>query len=109
MAYDQQLAERIDLASLNWPGIAKKAMFGGIGYLLNGNMAFGVWRDHLVVRCGPATYDACLALEYARPFDVTGKAMSGWLMVAPEGLESDAALTVWLERGRDFAVSLPGK
>jgi TfoX/Sxy family transcriptional regulator of competence genes len=109
MAHDIELEARIDLASLHWPGMAKKAMFGGMGYLLRGNMAFGIWRDHLVVRCGPASQAACLALPHARPFDVTGKAMTGWIMVAPDGFEQDADLLAWLERGRDFAASLPEK
>ena len=109
MAYDTDLAARIDLASLNWPGFARKAMFGGLGYLLNGNMAFGVWRDHLVVRCGPADYPTCLALPHARAFDVTGKPMAGWLLIAPAGIEADADLSDWLVRGRDFAAALPAK
>lgn len=109
MAHDTRLEARIDLASLNWPGLAKKAMFGGMGYLMRGNMAFGIWRDHLIVRCGPAGYADCLALPDTRPFDVTGRAMTGWVMVAPDGLETDAGLAAWLERGREFAASLPDK
>jgi hypothetical protein len=109
MPHDRELEARIDLISLNWPGLAKKSMFGGIGYLARGNMAFGVWRDHLVVRCGPDSHAACLARPHTRPFDVTGRPMSGWLMVAPEGLEADADLADWLARGRDFATTLPEK
>jgi hypothetical protein len=109
MAHDHELEARIDLLSLNWPGIAKKTMFGGIGYLLNGNMAFGIWRDHLVIRCGPDKHAASLKRPHTRPFDVTGKAMAGWLMVSPDGLANDPDLVVWLELGRDHAASLPAK
>jgi hypothetical protein len=109
MAHDTDLETRIDLAILHWPGFAKKAMFGGRGYLLRGNMAFGIWRDHLVVRCGPTVYAACVARSGAREFDVTGKPMTGWLMVAPEGYEADADFHDWLARGRDFAAGLPPK
>lgn len=109
MAYDTELEARIDLLSLHWPGLAKKAMFGGKGYLMRDHMAFGIWRDHLVVRCGPERHAACLALAHVGEFDITGKPMTGWVMVRPDGLVSDAALLPWLERGRDFAASLPPK
>lgn len=109
MAHDTVLESRIDLLSLNWPGFAKKAMFGGKGYLLHGNMAFGIWRDRLVVRCGADLHARCLALPHVREFDVTGKAMAGWVMVLPEALETDDTLRAWLERGRDFAATLAPK
>ncbi|MEW5788502.1 MAG: TfoX/Sxy family protein [Pseudomonadota bacterium] len=109
MAYDTDLEARIDLASLNWPGFAKKKMFGGLGYLLNGNMAFGIWKDHLVVRCGPAAHAACLARPGVGEFDVTGRPMAGWVLVAPEGFADAAGLPAWLELGRDFAACLPAK
>lgn len=107
MAFDTKLESRIDLISLNWPGLTKKAMFGGKGYLLQGKMAFGIWRDHLVVRCGPERYAACLARPHARPFDVTGKPMTGWVLVSPTAIDTDAELNDWLVLGRDFAASLP--
>lgn len=109
MPYDPDLEARIDLLSLHWPGFAKKAMFGGKGYLLQGNMAYGIWHDKLIVRCGHERYAACLAMPGARVFDITGKAMDGWVMVAPEGFETEATLLAWLERGRDFAAGLPAK
>ena len=109
MAYDTQLEARIDLLSLNWPGLAKKAMFGGKGYLMRGNMAFGIWHDHLVVRCGPLRHAEYLTQAHVAEFDITGKPMTGWLMVRPEGIDSDDALLPWLEIGRDFAASLPSK
>lgn len=109
MAYDTELEARIDLISLAWPGLAKKAMFGGKGYLLLGNMAFGIWKDHLVVRCGPDRYPACLAQPHVAEFAVTGKPMAGWVLVAPEGFADEPTLATWLETGRDFAVTLPAK
>jgi hypothetical protein len=109
MAYDTHLEARIDLLSLNWPGLGKKAMFGGKGYLMRAHMAFGIIRDHLIVRCGPARYADCLAQVDVVEFDITGKPMTGWVMIRPAGIESDAALLSWLECGRDFAASLPPK
>ncbi|HRH81680.1 MAG TPA: TfoX/Sxy family protein [Thiobacillaceae bacterium] len=109
MAYDKDLEARVDLLSLNWPGIAKKKMFGGVGYLVQGNMAFGIVRDSVVVRCGPERYAANLARPGVSEFDLTGKAMAGWVMVSPDAWRDDAGLTAWLEMGRDFAVTLPAK
>lgn len=109
MAYDTALEERIDLLSLNWPGLAKKRMFGGLGYLLRGNMAFGIWHERLVVRCGLAAYERCLARPGTAECDITGRPMAGWVLVAPEGFASGDELLAWLERGRDFAAGLPAK
>ena len=109
MAYDTELESRIDLLSLNWPGFAKKRMFGGIGYLLQGNMAFGVLKELLIVRCGAEDYEYCLTQPHTRPFDITGKAMIGWVCVDTTSLDNDDALLAWLERGRNFAATLPPK
>lgn len=109
MAHDKDLEARIDLSSLNWPGLSKKKMFGGIGYLLNGNMAFGIWKDSLVVRCGAESYGRCLALPDVAEFDVTGRPMVGWLLVGPDAFIGEDALLDWLARGRDFAATLEAK
>lgn len=109
MAYDKDLEARIDLASLHWPGLEKKKMFGGIGYLLNGNMAFGILRDSLVVRCGTEAYGECLARPGVGEFEVTGRPMAGWVLVAPEAIDEAAGLSRWLVTGRDYAASLEPK
>ncbi len=109
MAHDKELEGRIDLLSLNWPGMSKKKMFGGVGWLLNGNMAFGIWKDSLVVRCGAEAYADCLSLPGVAEFNVTGRPMVGWLLVGPDICASEDALLGWLERGRDFAASLEAK
>ncbi len=109
MAYDRDLETRIELLSVNWPGLSLKKMFGGLGYLMNGNMAFGIWRDKLVVRCGPANYESALSRSGVGPFDVTGRAMTGWVLVSPDTLEIPGQLLAWLEMGRDFAATLPTK
>lgn len=109
MAHDTELEARVDLLSLYWPGLAKKKMFGGVGYLMNGNMAFGIWKHSLVVRCGPEAYPRYLAMPGVSEFDVTGRPMSGWLLVAPDVFAGEVDLQAWLERGRDFAATLPAK
>jgi hypothetical protein len=109
MAYDEGMETRIDEIMEEWEHYEKKRMFGGICYLNSGNMAFGIWKDHLIVRCGSKAYGACLREENTKPFDVTGKAMSGWVMVAPPGIEEDADLERWMRIGDEFSSSLPPK
>ena len=109
MPYDHTLEDRIDLLSVNWPGFSKKKMFGGLGYLLRGNMAFGILKAQLVVRCGPERHVVCLARPGVCEFDVTGRPMRGWIMVSDDGLDNDNNLLDWLEAGRDFAAGLPSR
>lgn len=109
MAYDTALEARIDGLSVGIEGLDKRRMFGGIGYLLRGNMAYGIWHDSLVLRCGPDDYAECLACNGVREFDVTGRPMKGWVLVSAAAIGADASLDAWLERGRAFALSLPPK
>ncbi len=109
MAYDEGTEARIDEAIEGWEQYEKKHLFGGICYLTSGNMAFGIWRDYLIVRCGAEQHEECLRQKNVKEFDVTGKSMSGWVMVAPEGIEEDSALKKWIETGADYASSLPPK
>jgi TfoX/Sxy family transcriptional regulator of competence genes len=105
MAYDETLASRVrDLA----PDLSEKKMFGGLALLLSGNMAVGVHGDDLVVRVAKESHSALLAEPGARPFDVTGRPMAGWLMVAGEVLDDDV-LRTWVTRGVTYAASLPPK
>ncbi|HSR31934.1 MAG TPA: TfoX/Sxy family protein [Anaerolineae bacterium] len=109
MAYDEGLAQRIRESLSELPGLAEKKMFGGVGYMIRGNMACGVHGDEMIVRVGPDSYEEALASTHTRPFDMTGRPMKGWVMVAPDGIESDAELDRWIQRGVEFALSLPQK
>ena len=109
MAYDKSLELRIKTLITGWPDVEKKRMFGGVCYLLHGNICCGIWQDLLIVRTTPEQAGLLLQGEQVRPFDVTGRPMKGWLMVAPPGLTADAELLAWLETGRDFALTLPPK
>ncbi|HEX5277056.1 MAG TPA: TfoX/Sxy family protein [Fluviicoccus sp.] len=109
MAYDAELADRIQRIFGDWPVLRKKRMFGGLAYLLNGNMAFGLIGDALMVRCGPDRYAECLAREGVREFDFTGRPMKGWVVVGGEWLETERELRDWMNLGLDFAASLPPK
>ena len=106
MAYNQSSAERIRAQMRKNPGFVEKKMFGGICFLLNGNMAGGILNDDIIVRVGKEAYEECLASPYAKQFDITGRPMTGWVMVAPEGYQSDANLKEWLQKGIDFAKTL---
>jgi TfoX/Sxy family transcriptional regulator of competence genes len=109
MAYDEGLAQRVREALVRQPGLSEKKMFGGVSFLLNGNMACGVIKDELIVRVGPEQYAEAVAQRHTRPFDIAGRMMTGWIMVAAAGSQSNDALHAWLEQGLIFARSLPAK
>ncbi len=108
MAYNQKLAERIR-SKLNGIPFVEKKMFGGVGFLLNGNMACGVNQDDLILRVDPEKHSALLKKPHVRPFDMTGRPMKGWLLVAADGVKSEKQLNTWIKEGVDFASSLPPK
>lgn len=109
MAYDEGLAQRVREVLDVRDDISEKEMFGGLSFLLNGNMAVGVIGDELIVRVGPHDYEEALGQAHARAFDFTGRTMSGWVVVEPEGFAEDEDLTEWVLRGVGFAGTLPGK
>jgi hypothetical protein len=104
MAYDEGLATRLrDLV----PALTEKRMFGGLAFLLNGNMTVGVLGEALIVRLPVDEAAGALQEPGARPFDFTGRPMKGWLMIDPDGYAEDDDLTSWVRRAVDFAGSLP--
>ena len=109
MAYDEGLAQRIREVLGEQPGLVEKKMFGGIGFMVRGNMACGVNKDALIVRVGSEKHEEALARPHTRPFDITGRPMKGWVMVVSDGYESDESLEDWVQQGLDFALSLPTK
>jgi hypothetical protein len=109
MAFDEGLAERIRDVVSDEPGLSERKMFGGLCFLANGNMCFGIIGSEIMVRVGPDAYDAVLRKRHARKMDFTGQSMRGMVYVAEEGISEDDALTEWLSRGLDFARSLPPK
>ena len=109
MAYDEQLAGRVRDCIRGGPGFTEKAMFGGLGFLLRGHMCVAVWKDSLVVRVGPDAYDAALRSPFVREFDITGRAMTGWVLVGPEGVADEADVQEWLGRAVAFVDTLPPK
>ena len=109
MAYDETLAQRIRELLADKHSVVEKRMFGGIAFMLRGNMCCGIVRDDLMVRVGPERHEEALAQPHARPMDFTGRPMRGMVYVTPEGCRTDEALKRWVEQGLNFAATLPAK
>jgi TfoX/Sxy family transcriptional regulator of competence genes len=107
MAFDESLAQRIRESLARKKGIEEKKMFGGVGFLHNGNMLVGVWKDSRIVRLGDEQSEEALLEPHVKPFDITGKAMKGWAMVTPEGIKDDDKLKGWIGRAVKFVGKLP--
>ncbi len=109
MASSEALAERIRQALARRKNVEEKKMFGGVGFLLNGNMLVGAWKDSLIVRLGPDEGVEALKEPHVKEFDITGRPMKGWVLVEPEGIEDDDQLGGWIQRAVKFVGKLPAK
>jgi len=109
VAYNIDLEDRIDKVTPQLGEITKKKMFGGIAYLLNGNMCFGIHKDSLVLRTSKERSEVILKSEYITPMDITGRPMKGWVFVSLDVLETEEQLLEMLEIGSSFARTLPKK
>jgi TfoX/Sxy family transcriptional regulator of competence genes len=109
MPYDEGIAERLRDVFRDMPNVAEKKMFGGLAFLVRGHMSCGIVNDTLMARVGPNSYADALTRPYAREMDFTGKPLKGFVYVAPEGIESDEALSSWVRLSLDFVGSLPPK
>ena len=110
MSVDAELAERVRDELMGEAGLAEKAMFGGLAFLLDGNMAVGITSTgELMVRVGADGEGEALADPHARPFDMTGRPMKGWILVERAGIETEAELNAWVRQGVEFARGLPAK
>ncbi|HEY3317531.1 MAG TPA: TfoX/Sxy family protein [Coriobacteriia bacterium] len=107
MSYDEELDARVAEIVVPW-GATRQKMFGGTGYLVNGNMMAGVHKDRLVLRLGDEAGAKALQQPSVRPFDITGRPMKGWVMVEPPAV-AGAELADWLALARGYAESLPPK
>lgn len=109
MAYDEKLAEKVQVALKGKRGVTEKKMFGGICFLINGKMIGGVNKDNLLLRVGPEKQKEALKHKYARPIDFTGRKMTGFVHMAADGLKRSDSMARWIGLGLDYAGSLPKK
>ena len=109
MPFDESLADRVRALLARRERFNEKKMFGGIGFLLGGNMCVGVWKHFLIARTGPKDYDDALNRSHVEEFDITGRALRGWVMIEPEGVDAEADLIEWLDRAVQFVRRLPKK
>jgi TfoX/Sxy family transcriptional regulator of competence genes len=110
MAYDEDLANRVRELMAAEAGVTEVRMFGGLAFLIGGHMSVGVsGQGGLMVRVDPEETDALLAEPHARPFEMRGRAMRGWLRVDADGVPTKRRLEPWVRRGVKYARSLPPK
>lgn len=108
MAYDEELADRVRLLLAGEEGLSERKMFGGLAFMVNGNMACGIVRDELMLRLGAQGAEEALGHPGVRKMDFTGRPMTGMVFVERRALD-DPQLRGWVQRARDFARSLPPK
>jgi TfoX/Sxy family transcriptional regulator of competence genes len=110
MAYDEDLANRIRELIAGEPDVTEKKMFGGLAFLIGGNMSVAAsGQGGLMLRVDPEDTDALLGEPHAQPFEMRGREMQGWLRVATDGLQTQEQLEPWVRRGVEYARSLPPK
>jgi len=109
MPYNEELGSRIKKCVSSWEYTDDKKMFGGVCHLQNGKMFCGVYKDYLILRLGEHRAEEVLNRSFARPFDITGRKMKGWVMLDAQGYRDDDDLKSWLAEAGNFAKTLPGK
>lgn len=109
MAFDEAVANRVRAALGKIPDVVERKMFGGIAFMVRGNMCCGVIGDRLMLRVGPDGYEEALSRPHAKPMDFTGRPMKGMVYVGTAGFASAGDLKGWIGRAMAFALSLPAK
>jgi TfoX/Sxy family transcriptional regulator of competence genes len=109
VAYDEELAHRLRELLADEP-VTEKKMFGGLAFLINGNMSVSAsGQGGLLVRVDPEDTEACIARPHVARMEMGGRTMDGWIRVAPEGVKTKRQLAAWVKRGVGYARSLPPK
>ena len=109
MAYDEKLFKRVDEIAKGKRNFFKIKMFGGVGYLLKGNMCFGLYQNYLILRLGETAAKKALKKKHVKEFDITGRPMKGWVMVADKGPKTKESLNQWLNLALKFVAKIPPK
>ena len=106
---DEILVERIRAIMKGCKGCSEQKMFGGVAFMIDGNMCVGPWKGSLVVRLDKANHEVTQSEPHVGPMDITGRVMKGWALVEPAGIESDNELRAWIDRAVEFVRTLPAK
>lgn len=109
MAFDGALAARVREALARRRGVEERKMFGCIAFLVGGRAAAGVWKDSLIVRVGPDGYEDALLEPHVKEFDITGRPMTGWVVVGPGGVADDGQLGGWVRLALEFVKTIPAR
>ena len=109
MAYNEELAQRVRIQLQDLKGICERKMFGGLCFLLRGNMICGIVKENLMLRVGPDQYEKALKRKHARVMDFTGRPLKGFVYVDSDGLKSSAHLRSWIILAENFVSTLPRK
>lgn len=109
MAYDENLAAGVRAALAEQEGLVERKMFGGVGFMLRGNMCCGIQKSDLILRLGSDKSVEALHDPRMRPFDTTGRPMKGWAVINADALEDETELSLWVQKSADFALTLPPK
>ena len=109
MAYNPEVEVRLNAITERRSGYSKKKMFGGVAFMLNGNMCIGINGDDLMLRCGPEKAEAAIRNRGAQPMNFTGRTMKGWLTVPGELAADDDELEGWVDYAEEFVATLPKK
>ncbi len=109
MAYDEQLFKRLQESASIQKNIFSMKMFGGVGFLLKGNMCFGVYQNYVILRLGGEEAAKALKKKYVKDFDITGRPMKGWVMVEDKGVRTKKILNQWIDLAINFVDTLPRK
>lgn len=109
MTFNEITAVKVRNLLEKTPGLSERRVFGGVAFMVGGNMCCGVIEDQLVVRLGPESYESALREPHTSPMDLTGRPLAGFVSVAPEGFDTQDALHKWIDRGLDFVRTLPAR
>lgn len=109
MAFDEELADEVRARLSSYDAVSEQRMFGGIAFMIGGNMAVGVSGDELMVRVGKQAHEEAVSRPGARTFDMGARPMEGWISVSREGFEHEADFDSWVDQGASYARSLPPK
>jgi len=107
VAYNEELAERVRVVLAERTDVEEKKMFGGLTFMVAGQMCCGVLKDDLIVRIEPGEFDALVAQPHVRPFDFSGRPMQGMLYVEDRALGDPEVLRTWVRRGTDYVAAHP--